>query len=70
VIVHYIAIFQVINTLISTEELANCPLYLNLKFFAFRCTMMILHLSRKRRNITRIDYNARESVSATAACGL
>ena len=33
--------------------------------FAFRCTLMILHLSRMSRNVTRILFNARTNVSAT-----
>ena len=36
----------------------------------FAATLMILHLSRMRRNVTRLSYNARKNVSATTLFGL
>jgi len=45
--------------------LTNSPWHLNRKCFAFRCILKILHLSRKRRNITRIVYNAWKNVNTT-----
>ena len=37
------------------------------KALSFRCTLMILHLSRMRRNVNQKIYNARKNVSATAS---
>jgi len=43
-----------------------CDIYTR-NALSFRCTWMILHISRMRRNVNRKDYHDRKSVSATAA---
>ena len=50
-------------------ELTNSPWYWCHKYFAFRCTLIILHLSCMLKNVTRTVYNARENVSATRLAG-
>ena len=44
----------------------NSPWLLYKNALLFSCTLMILHLSRMRRNVNRKCYDDRKNVSATA----
>ena len=52
-------------TVIITGELMNSPWHYTQNALSFRCTLVILHLSRMRRNVNRKVYNDRKNVSAT-----
>ena len=51
--------------MIITGELTNSPWLLYQNTLSVRCTLMILHLARMRRNVNRKVYNDRKNVSAT-----
>ena len=57
--------FKQLFTVIITGGLTNSPGHLYKNALTFRWTLMILNLSRVRRNINRKVYNDRKNVSAT-----
>ena len=59
--------FKQLFTVIITAELTNSPWHLYQKCFSFRCTLVILHLSRMHRNVNLKVYIDWKNVSATAA---